>query len=104
MLVLVSALVLVLAVAGAALAAPAAPAPAAATTVSATATVGGKVNVNTADVKALMRLSGVGRRVAEKIVEYRQAHGPFKTVEDLRKVDGVGPALVDKNRERLAVR
>src|SRR2546428_13683166 len=36
------------------------------------------ININTADVKELMKLEGVGRRVAEKIVEYRDTHGPFK--------------------------
>lgn len=48
---------------------------------SAAVTIGGdKVNINTADVKELMTLNGVGRRVAEKIVAYRQAHGDQKSV------------------------
>src|SRR4051812_37367063 len=37
-----------------------------------------KININAADVKSLMTLTGVGRKVAEKIVEYRDSHGPFK--------------------------
>jgi len=77
----------------------------AAQTLSASATVGGeRVNINTASVKELMTLAGVGRRVAEKIVEYRDAHGPFKKPEDLRKVQGVGAGLFEKNRERIAVK
>src|SRR5262245_53788261 len=63
-----------------------------------------RVNVNTADVKQLMTLDGVGHRVAERIVEYRKANGPFKKPEDLRRVEGVGAGLLDRNRERIAVK
>jgi competence protein ComEA len=63
-----------------------------------------KVNINTADVKELMKLSGVGRSLAEKIVQYREAHGPFKKATDLRKVDGVGDGLWEKNRARIVVK
>ena len=44
----------------------------------ASAPTGAPVNINTADVKELMKLEGFGRRVAEKIVEYRDTHGRFK--------------------------
>jgi competence protein ComEA len=64
----------------------------------------GKVNINTADVKALMTLQGVGRSLAEKIVQYRDAHGPFKKAVDLRKVEGVGDGLWEKNRARIVVK
>jgi competence protein ComEA len=63
-----------------------------------------KVNINTADVKALMTLQGVGRSLAEKIVQYRDAHGPFKKATDLRKVEGVGDSLWEKNRQRVVVK
>ena len=62
---------------------------------------GGSVNINTADVKELMKLEGVGRRVAEKIVEYRDTHGPFKKPEELRKVEGIGSGLWERNRSRI---
>ena len=65
---------------------------------------GDKVNINTANVKELMKLSGVGRSVAERIVQYRDAHGPFKKPEELRKVEGVGAGLWERNRERIVVR
>lgn len=65
---------------------------------------GDKVNINTADVKQLMKLSGVGRSVAERIVQYRDAHGPFKKPEELRKVEGVSAGLWERNRERIVVR
>ena len=72
--------------------------------VTVAAAVDAKVNINTADVKELMKLSGVGRSLAEKIVQYRDAHGPFKKATDLRKVEGVGDGLWEKNRERIVVK
>ncbi|PYN76449.1 MAG: competence protein ComEA [Candidatus Rokuibacteriota bacterium] len=66
--------------------------------------VGAPVNINTADVKELMKLEGIGRRAAEKIVEYRDAHGPFKKPEELRKVDGVGSGLWERNRARIVIK
>ena len=90
------------------LAAVAVPSPAASDTASGSVVVGAtnaeKVNINTADVKALMTLSGVNRGLAEKIVKYRDEHGTFKKAQDLRKVDGVGDALWEKNRERIVVK
>ena len=64
----------------------------------------GKVNINHADVKELMTLAGVGRKVAEKIVEYRDTHGPFKKSDELRKVDGVGTGVWEKNRDRIVTK
>lgn len=63
-----------------------------------------KININTADVKALTSLSGVNRSLAEKIVKYRDEHGAFKKPEDLRRVEGVGNGLLEKNRERISVK
>jgi competence ComEA-like helix-hairpin-helix protein len=71
---------------------------------SAAAAVESKVNINTADVKELMKLPGVGRSLAEKIVQYRDAHGPFKKAGDFRKVEGVGDGLWEKNRERIVIK
>ena len=62
---------------------------------------GGRVNINTADVKQLMSLAGVQRKTAEKIVEYRQSHGGFKKPEEIVKVEGIGRALFEKNRTRI---
>ena len=62
------------------------------------------ININTADVKELMKLEGVGRRVAEKIVEYRDTHGPFKKADELRKVEGVGNGLWERNRTRIVIK
>ena len=87
------------------LAAPALAATASRTeTITASASVGGKVNINTASVKDLMTLTGVGKKVAEKIVEYRGAHGAFKKAEDVRKVEGLGDALWQRNKDRIVVK
>lgn len=50
----------------------------------------GKVNINTASATQLDTLPGVGASTAEKIVADREANGPFKTVEDLKRVSGIG--------------
>ena len=63
-----------------------------------------KVNINTASVKELQKLDGIGRGVAQRIVKYREANGPFKSGEDLRKVEGVGPATFERNRDRIVVK
>jgi len=87
----------------------AAPAPAAVVTesFSASAAVGDKhdkVNINTASARELQKLDGVGHTVAERIVHYREEHGPFKRGEDLKKVEGVGAAIWERNRERIVVK
>ncbi len=74
------------------------------TTVSAPVGADAKININTAGVKELMGLSGIGHKVAERIVEYRDAHGPFKKPEDLKKVEGVGQGVWDRNRERVVTK
>ena len=73
-------------------------------TITASAPVGAKVNINTASVRDLMTLAGVGKKVAEKIVEYRGAHGAFKKAEDVRKVEGLGDALWERNKSRIVVK
>lgn len=97
--------VLVVLLAAVALSSPPAFATVASTTpVTVAAAVGTKININTADVNELMKLAGVGRSLAEKIVQYRDTNGPFKKATDLRKVDGVGRSLWEKNRARIVVK
>jgi len=74
------------------------------TTVSAPVGADAKVNINTASVKELMGLAGIGHKVAERIVEYRDAHGPFKKPDDLKKVEGVGQGVWERNRERVVTK
>ncbi|HXH82830.1 MAG TPA: helix-hairpin-helix domain-containing protein [Candidatus Tectomicrobia bacterium] len=64
----------------------------------------GPVNINTASAQDLMRLDGVGAALAERIVEYRDKHGPFTKPDDLQRVKGVGKGVWEKNRERIVVK
>jgi competence protein ComEA len=48
------------------------------------------VNINTADEAKLTSLKGIGPTKAKAITQYRQEHGPFKTVDDLKHVPGIG--------------
>ena len=62
----------------------------------------GPVDINSADAATLAReLNGVGISKATLIVEYRDSHGAFKTVDDLAKVKGIGKATIEKNRENI---
>ncbi len=62
------------------------------------------VNINEADAATLaQQLTGVGQSRAEAIVRYRDEFGPFFTVEDLLQVKGIGPAVIEKNRERITL-
>jgi len=71
---------------------------------SASAFAAGKVNINTADAAALSEgLNGVGPAKAAAIVEYRKANGPFKSVDQLASVKGIGLATVEKNRDAIEV-
>lgn len=60
---------------------------------------GSCVDIRTADAAALESLDGIGPRLAERIVAFRQSSGPFESVEDLDAVPGIGPALLARVRE-----
>lgn len=60
------------------------------------------VNVNSASAEELSALlTGVGKKKAQLIVDYREEFGSFMSVDDLTKVKGIGPALIEKNRTRI---
>ena len=64
----------------------------------------GPVNVNTADADAISReLQGVGLAKAQAIVAYRSKNGDFAAPEDLLKVKGIGPSILEKNRGDILV-
>jgi len=65
---------------------------------------GSKVNINTADVTTLETLPGIGPSLAQRIVDYRQTHGPFDQIEDIMEVSGIGPATLEKIRDSIATR
>jgi competence protein ComEA len=56
---------------------------------------GSKINLNTAGVEELDGLPKVGPVLAQRIVDWRKEHGPFKVVEDLDAIDGVGPKMLE---------
>ena len=63
-----------------------------------------KVDINTADEAALAAaLKGVGLRKAAAIIEYRDQHGGFRTIDELANVRGIGLNTVDQNIERLTL-
>ncbi len=61
--------------------------------------IAGPVNVNTADAETISaELKGIGLAKARAIVEYREKHGPFQSVEDLALVSGIGDRTLERNR------
>ncbi|MDZ7598476.1 MAG: helix-hairpin-helix domain-containing protein [Desulfobacterales bacterium] len=63
----------------------------------------GKVNINTATVQELVQLKGVGTQYAQRIVEFREANGPFQKPEDIMKVQGVGQKTWEMNKELIVL-
>ncbi len=61
------------------------------------------VNINTATVVQLQELPGIGQKTAARIVEYREKNGPFKKIEELMNVQGVGEKSFLKLRAQLTV-
>jgi competence protein ComEA len=61
------------------------------------------VNINSASEKQLAELDGIGPAKAKAIIDYRKKNGPFKSTEDLKKVNGVGDATYDKIKGDLVL-
>ena len=61
------------------------------------------VDLNLASQELLEALPGIGPKLATRIITYRQAHGPFASVDDITRVSGIGPALLQQLRPRLTV-
>ena len=64
---------------------------------------GGKVNLNTAPLDELQKLPGVGTAIAQRIIDFRKMNGPFKKIEDLMKVRGIGEKTFLKFKDMLTV-
>lgn len=54
------------------------------------------INLNTADAETLMRLPGIGEKRAAAIIAYRDAHGPFASVEALTEISGITQRMVEQ--------
>jgi competence protein ComEA len=64
---------------------------------------GAPVNINTASLEELDTLDGVGPATAQKIIDYRTASGPFKTVDDIKNVSGIGDAKFAAMKDSITV-
>ena len=60
-----------------------------------------KININQASAEEIAILKNIGPKYAERIVQYREANGPFKSPEDLMKVQGIGPKTLELNKELI---
>ena len=61
------------------------------------------ININTADEATLATIEHVGKVRAQAIVQYRQENGPFKTVEELKKVRGIGDKIFDGIKAKITI-
>lgn len=63
-----------------------------------------KININTASKELLTTLNGIGDKLAERIIAYRQTKGMFETIQDIMKVNGIGDSLFDKIKDDITVK
>ena len=63
----------------------------------------GQININTADEKTLDELPGVGPAMAKRIVEYRETEGAFQSIEDIKKIKGIGEAKFNRMKDKLCL-
>src|ERR1043166_7857821 len=61
------------------------------------------VNINTATKEELVTLKGIGPTRAQEIIDHRTKNGPFKTVDDLEKVKGIGPGTMKQIKSQITV-
>ena len=66
-------------------------------------TITGKVNLNEADIEALQTLDGIGEVKAKAIIDYRDKNGPFKQIEDIKNVSGIGDSVYEKIKDNITV-
>ena len=67
------------------------------------ATEAGKIDLNKASVEDLLQLKGIGKTYAERIVEYRNEKGPFKKIEEIMMVKGIGQRTFDNIKDQLVI-
>ncbi len=63
----------------------------------------GKINLNTASASQLDALPGIGPAYAGRIIDYRNANGGFKTIEEVQNVKGIGPKTFEKMQDMIVV-
>jgi comEA protein len=72
-------------------------------TEASSAEISGKVNLNTADTAELDSLPGIGPSYAQRIIEYRDANGGFKSIDEVQNVKGIGPKTFEKMKDLITV-
>lgn len=60
------------------------------------------ININTASLSELMKIDGVGEKTAQKIIDYRESNGGFKSIEDIKNVDRIGDKTFEKMKEQIS--
>lgn len=66
-----------------------------------TTTASPMININQADLQTLTLIKGVGQKKAERIIQFRQEHGPFKSIEALSQVKGISLKIIETNKAML---
>jgi competence protein ComEA len=64
----------------------------------------GQVNLNSAQSSELQTLPGIGPAKAEAIIEYRETNGPYKSIEDLKEISGIGDKTFEKLKDLISVK
>lgn len=62
-----------------------------------------KININAAGIGELDSLPGIGPAYAQRIIDYRNANGGFKSIEDIQKVKGIGPKTFEKMKDKITI-
>lgn len=62
-----------------------------------------KININTADKEQLKSLPRIGDALSQRIIDYREKNGPFKRIEDIKKVSGIGDKMFENIKDKISV-
>lgn len=62
-----------------------------------------KIDINTAGTEDLIKLEKIGPALAERIIEYREANGPFKNIEEIKNVKGIGEKTFEMIKDKITV-
>jgi competence protein ComEA len=65
--------------------------------------VAGKININKATSAQLMEIKGIGESYAKRIVEYREKNGPFKKIEEIMEVQGIGTKIFESIKDKITI-
>lgn len=62
-----------------------------------------KININTASLEELLKISGIGESKAKNIIEYRETNGQFKNIEEIKNINGIGDSLFNKIKDNITI-